>query len=86
MTSYPISRTTTSTHYVGACEQFEHLIGSLKHPDTQKLTHGEVEALIHTEGMELVRRLNQAHLDQRSAEEPVRERVVGADGIPPVSG
>lgn len=82
MTSYPISRTTTSTHYVGACEQFEHLIGSLKHPDTQKLTHGEVEALIHTEGMELVRRLNQAHLDQRSAEEPVRERVVGADGIP----
>ena len=58
MTSYPISSATMEPHYVGACEQFAHLIGRLKHPDARKLTHGAVEALIHTEGMELVRRLN----------------------------
>jgi hypothetical protein len=82
MTSYPISSAKMEPHYVGACEQFEHLIGRLEHPDAQKLRHGEVEALIHTQGMELLRRLTQGHLDQRSAEEPVRERVVSEDGIP----
>ena len=48
--------------------------------ETQRLTHGEVEALVHTEGNELLRRLTQGYLDQRSAEEPVHERVVGEDG------
>jgi hypothetical protein len=33
------------------------------------------------EGGELLRRLTQGHFDQRSAEEPIRERVVGEDGI-----
>jgi hypothetical protein len=65
-----------------ACEQFEHLIDRLKHPDVQKLTHGEVEAMIHSEGMELLRRMTQGHLDQRSAQEPFREKVIGEDGLP----
>ena len=81
MTAYPISSAPIESHYTGACEQFEHLIGRLKHPDARKLTHGEVEALIHTQGMALLRRLIQGHLDQRSTEEPIRERVVGEDGI-----
>ena len=81
MTSYPISSATIETHYMDACEQFEHLVGRLKHPEAQKLTHGEVEAVIHTEGMELLRRLTQGHLDQRSAQEPIRDKVIGEDGL-----
>jgi len=81
MTSYPISSVTIETHYVDACEQFEHLVGRLKHADAQKLTHGEVEAVIHSEGMELLRRLTQGYLDQRSAQEPTREKVTGEDGF-----
>ena len=81
MTCYPISDATIETHYVDACEQFEHLIGRLKDPNAQKLTHGEVEAVIHREGMELLRRLTQGHLDQRSAQEPIQEKVIGEDGL-----
>ena len=81
MTSYPISNATIETHYVDACEQFENLVGRLKHADAQKLMHGEVEAVIHSEGMELLRRLTQGYLDQRSAQEPSREKVIGEDGL-----
>jgi len=80
MASYPIPSATIEPHYRDACEQFEHLLGRLKHPDAQKLTHGEVEAVIHSEGMELLRRMTQGHLDQRSAQEPIREKVIGEDG------
>jgi len=82
MTSYPIGSATIEPHYLDACEQFEHLIGRLKDPDAQKLTHGEVEAVIHSEGMELLRRMTQGHLNQRSAQEPFREKVIGEDGLP----
>ena len=82
MPSYPNPSTEIDTHYVDACEQFEHLVGTLQHPDAQGLTHGEVEAVIHREGMELLRRLTQGFMDQRSAQEPVRKRVIGADGLP----
>ncbi len=35
----------------------------------------------HMEGMELLHRLNQAHLDHRSTAEPLREHVMGPDGV-----
>ena len=82
MPSYPNPSTEIDTHYVDACAQFEHLVGTLRHPDAQGLPHGEVEAVIHREGMELLRRLLQGYLDQRSAQEPLREQVIGADGRP----
>ncbi len=37
--------------------------------------------MVQAEGGELLRRLIQGHLDQRSAEGPIRWRVVGEDGI-----
>jgi hypothetical protein len=37
--------------------------------------------MVHAEGNELLRRLLQGHLDQRRREEPMHERVVGADGV-----
>jgi hypothetical protein len=57
MRSYPSCSDAIEPHYVAACEQFAHLVGRLEHADAQKLTHGEVEGLIHSEGMELLRRL-----------------------------
>ena len=75
MTSYPISTDTIDTHYADAYEHFNYLVGRLKHEESLKLTHGEVENLIYTEGIELFRRLHQAHLDQRSTEEPIWERM-----------
>jgi len=81
MTSYTICNDAIETHYAAACEQFAHLVGRLEHTDAQKLTHGEVETMVHSEGMELLRRLTQGHLDQRSAQEPIREKVIGEDGL-----
>ena len=81
MTSYPIFTGPIDPYYAHACEHFDYLIGRLNHEESRKLTHGEVEELINTEGMELLRRLNQAYLDRRSTEEPIREHVVGEDGV-----
>jgi hypothetical protein len=81
MPSYSISTDLMEGHYADAYDQFVHLVGKLNAPDSQQFTHGEVETLIHAEGMELLRHLIQGHLDQRSAAEPLRERVVGEDGI-----
>ena len=81
MTSYPISPPEGENPFAQAYEQFEGLVGQLNDPESQKLTHGAVEALIHTEGMELLRRLTQGYLDKRSEEEAVRDQLVGADGV-----
>jgi len=80
MTSYAITAAAIE-HYADAVAQFEHLLCGLTHEKNQRVTHGELEAMVQTEGGELLRRLIQGHLDQRSVEEPLRERVVGEDGI-----
>jgi hypothetical protein len=81
MTSYAIAATAIE-HYADVLAQFEHLLGRLTHEETQRVTHGELEALVQAEGGELLRRMIQGHLDQRSAQEPIRARVVGEDGNP----
>ena len=55
MTSYPIFTGPIDPYYAHACEHFDYLIGRLNHEESRKLTHGEVEELINTEGMELLR-------------------------------
>jgi hypothetical protein len=37
MPSYPNPSAAIDSHYVDAREQFEHLVGTLKHPDAQRL-------------------------------------------------
>jgi hypothetical protein len=66
---------------MGGLEQVQHLLDRLTHEETQRMTHGEVESLIQSDGVELLRRLTQGYFDQRAADEPIRERVVGEDGI-----
>ena len=80
MTSYTRSAP-ANEHYADAVAQFERLLGRLTHKETQRVTHGELEAIVQAEGGELLRRLIQGHLDQRGTQEPIRERVVGEDGI-----
>ena len=80
MTSYAITASAIE-HYAGALAQFQSLLGNLADEENQRLTHGELEAMVHTEGNELLRRLIQGHFDQRIVEEPVHERVVGEDGV-----
>ena len=73
MTSYTITAAAIEC-YTDALGQFEHLLGGLTHEEMQRVTHGELEALVQSEGGELLRRLMQGHFDQRSAEEPVHEQ------------
>lgn len=51
--------------YLPAREQLDSLIEQLRAPKTQRMTESEVENLIESEGRELLRRLLQAHLDER---------------------
>lgn len=45
------------------------------------MTHSQVEALVHTQGTELLRRFLQDHFDLRTLREEVAPSVVGADGV-----
>lgn len=62
-----------------AHEKFAQLIACLRSPEAQQMIHSDLEALLEVEGRELLRRLLQAHLDERSPE-TVAEPVMGADG------
>jgi hypothetical protein len=66
--------------FVAACEQFEKLLGELRSESTRVLEHGDVESLIAREGNELLRRLMQGYLDQRTAAEERYKGVTGPDG------
>ena len=81
MRSYTIAAPAIE-YYADTVAQFEHLLGRLTHAAAQRMNHGELEAMVQAEGGELLRRMVQGHLDQRSAQEPIRERVVGEDGTP----
>ena len=78
MTAY--TRETYFDEFVAAREQFEKLMCELGAESTQTLEHGEVESLIVREGNELLRRLMQSYVDQRSDAEDVLGGVTGADG------
>lgn len=65
--------------FLPAYEQFDSIIALLQSSQAQKMSHSDLEKLIETEGRELLRRLLQAHLDERgpgTTSEPVR----GAEG------
>ena len=70
---------TVANAYLSAYEQFDSIITQLRSPHSQRMTHSQLESLLETEGRELLRRLLQAHLDERSPGR-VAEPVRGADG------
>ena len=66
--------------FSAACEQFELLVGKLQGQESARMEHGQIEALINEDGMELLRLLLQAHLDLRASREAKEQEVLGADG------
>jgi len=63
--------------YIPAQKQMGLIIEQLRAPKTQRMTESEVENLIETEGRELLRRLLQAHLEERGpgkVSEPVIDK------------
>ncbi len=63
-----------------AREKFEEIVDELCSPAALEMAHGELETLISTEGMELLRQLLQSHLDFRGIGE-VGTEVAGTDGV-----
>lgn len=54
MRSYPDSPVDIEPHYHKVYATFVQLIDKLSQPSNQSHTHGEIEELVHTEGMELL--------------------------------
>ena len=43
--------------------------------------HGQIESMLHTEGMEMLRLMLQAHLDLRTESEELKTDIEGSDGV-----
>lgn len=66
--------------FATARNAFERLTCQLGAAETLSMTHSEVEALVHAEGLAVLRQLYQDHLDLRAAREERQSCIVGADG------
>ncbi len=66
--------------FYAAREKFEEIVDQLCSPQALEMAHGELETLISAEGMELLRRLLQGHLDFRGTGD-VGASVRGADRV-----
>ena len=67
---------TTEEPFDAAREKFEDIVEQLCSPEALEMDHSELETLISTEGMEVLRRLLQGHLDFRGEG---RRRGCGSD-------
>jgi hypothetical protein len=65
--------------YLPAQEQFDSIITRLRAPQSQRMTHSELEQFLNLEGRELLRLILQAHLDERGPG-AVSEPVIDAQG------
>ncbi|HEX9667452.1 MAG TPA: ISKra4 family transposase [Thermodesulfobacteriota bacterium] len=66
--------------FSSAKEHFIHLVNELQSEQTIEMEHGDVEQIISREGNEILRRLLQAHLDLRSAQEQKQKEMKGSNG------
>lgn len=67
-------------HFDESRARFEAIVATLISDDTGKMTHRELEDLLHTDGMALLRQLYQDHLDLRAEREVRLDTVIGSDG------
>lgn len=65
-TTTPAAAPETPAAYLAAYEKFDHLASRLRSRHSQRMTHSALEQLLETEGRELLRRLLQAHLVERT--------------------
>ena len=59
--------------FAAAREQFDRLVNQLRSTATTQSPHGEVEKLIWSDGMEVLRRLFQGHLNRRAIQMPLEQ-------------
>lgn len=67
--------------YDQAREEFEHIVDYLNAKETSAMTHSELERELEKKGRELMRKLLQEHLDNRSPGPCDDPPVHGADGV-----
>src|SRR5256712_11899981 len=80
MLAYAVAPTPMAADaYEAAHEKWAQLIAHLRSPEAHQMIHTDLEAWLAVEGREVLRRLLQAHLDQRSPW-TVAEPALGADG------
>ena len=70
-----------SNFFSEATEKFVRLVGKLQSSEMLNREHGDVERMLHTEGLEVMRLMYQAHLDNRTEVEVLRDSVKGSDGV-----
>ncbi|MBC8503424.1 MAG: ISKra4 family transposase [Chloroflexi bacterium] len=67
--------------YDQARQEFEHIVDYLDSKETSAMTHSELERELEKKGRELMRKLLQEHLDNRSPGQCDEPPVEGADGV-----
>jgi hypothetical protein len=67
-------------HYFDAFESLEELVVKISSTEFAGASFGDIEAEIHKNGMEVLRKMAQGYLNQRSCEEIKMESVIGEDG------
>ena len=67
--------------YDQARQEFEHIVDYLDAKETSAMTHSELERELEKKGRELMRKLLQEHLDNRSPGGCDDPPVEGADGV-----
>ena len=67
--------------YDQARQEFEHIVDYLDAKETSGMTHSELERELEKKGRELMRKLLQEHLDNRSPGQCDDPPVEGADGV-----
>ena len=67
--------------YDQARQEFEHIVDYLGAKETSAMTHSELERELEKKGRELMRKLLQEHLDNRSPGRCDDPPVLGADGV-----
>ena len=67
--------------FVGSVEAFSGIVGWLGGRESAELTHAELEEQLGARCREMIRLLEQDHLDLRAAREQRQQRVTGPDGI-----
>ena len=72
---------TVPDEFTLAVDQFHQMVTALRSSELLNVEHGEVESWLHSEGMELLRRLLQGHVDVRAKHERRFESCTGADAV-----
>ena len=67
-------------HYSQAFEALDELAAKISSAEFAGASFGDVEAEIHKNGMEVLRKMAQGYLNQSSSEEIKKDFVVGEDG------